>query len=251
MEGLALCPAGRCRAHARNASRYHVCTLNDTSSSISAAEANLMRVEAARYALLRRLAFAMRHQLVMHLQPIGMVTEVMERRLRATVPDLAQVHDGMTKINSFSKAAVQECLDVITWLAPEPGATVAFEAGVQECMTLLRSNFSFRGFTVRSEVEAVPQQVGKSAMRMVLPGALVALADTTTAPAIIVLAASADGDVVRLELRVQRTEGELLPGGEQPYRPMKWDEVQAMARAEDVEVRCEGDGAVLEFPILE
>ncbi len=41
------------------------------------------RVEAARYALLRRLAFAMRHHMVVHLQPIGMSTELMERRLNA------------------------------------------------------------------------------------------------------------------------------------------------------------------------
>src|SRR6478672_6971856 len=106
------------------ASRYHAGTLDDTTAPPSPAEASLMRVESARYALLRRLSFAMRHNLVMHLQPIGMVTEVMERRLRAASPDLAQIHDGMSKINSFSKAAVQSCLDVITWLAPEPGATM-------------------------------------------------------------------------------------------------------------------------------
>ena len=47
------------------------------------------RAEAARYALLRRLASSMRHHLVVNLQPIGMIYEVMDRRLRAPVPDLA------------------------------------------------------------------------------------------------------------------------------------------------------------------
>jgi hypothetical protein len=226
--------------------------LTDTTAPpISPAEASLMRVEAARYALLRRLSFAMRHQLVMHLQPIGMVTEVMERRLRATMPDLAQVHDGMTKINNFSKAAVHACLDVITWLAPEPGATMPLQEGVQECMDLLRSNFSFRGFTVRSEVQAAPQAVGKSALRMLLPGVLIALSDDTPAPATMTLLASGDSEVVRLEVRVERTEGDAGPMGELPYRPMKWSEIEALARAEDVGLERSDAGAVLNFPVLE
>jgi predicted nucleic acid-binding protein len=64
------------------------------------------RVEAARYALLRRLAFAMRHHMVVHLQPIGMITEVLERRLGMPSPDLAEIHDNMDKINGLSRAAV-------------------------------------------------------------------------------------------------------------------------------------------------
>jgi hypothetical protein len=225
--------------------------LSDTTASISQAEASLMRVESARYALLRRLSFAMRHNLVMHLQPIGMVTEVMERRLRAASPDLGQIHDGMSKINNFSKAAVQSCLDVITWLAPEPGATMTLQDGVQECMTLLRSNFSFRGFNVRSEVESAPQAVGKSAFRMLVAGVLVALSDDTQPPADITLRASGDDDMVRLEVHVQRTEGDAGPMGDLPYRPMKWAEVEALARAEDVGLERSDTGAVLSFPVLE
>jgi hypothetical protein len=210
-----------------------------------------MRVESARYALLRRLSFAMRHNLVMHLQPIGMITEVMERRLRSPAPDLAQVHDGMGKIHNFSKAAVQSCLDVISWLAPEPGATMPVQDGVQDCMALLRSNFSFRGFNVRSEVDAAPQPVGKSALRMLLSGVLVALSDDTPAPADITLRASGDADVVKLHVRVERTQGEAGPMGELPYRPMKWAEIEALARSEDVGLERNDTGAVLTFNVLE
>src|SRR6185369_7993641 len=46
--------------------------------------------EAARYALLRRLAPSMRHHLVVNLQPIGMIYEVMDRRLRAPEPALGE-----------------------------------------------------------------------------------------------------------------------------------------------------------------
>ena len=79
--------------------------------------------EAARYALLRRLAPSFRHHLVVNLQPIGMIYEVMDRRLRAPVPDLAHVQDSANKINGFAKAALNSCVDVIGWLAPDDTTT--------------------------------------------------------------------------------------------------------------------------------
>src|SRR5436190_15708158 len=75
--------------------------------------------EAARYALLRRLAPSMRHHLVVNLQPIGMIYEIMDRRLKAPQPDLAEVHQSAHKINGFARAALDSCLDVVSWLAPE------------------------------------------------------------------------------------------------------------------------------------
>src|SRR6476661_7410911 len=86
--------------------------------------------EAARYALLRRLAPSMRHQLVVNLQPIGMVWEVLDRRLRAPQPDIAQVHGSARQIHGFARAALDASLDVVTWLAPQDGATTAVADGV-------------------------------------------------------------------------------------------------------------------------
>src|SRR3954466_6367326 len=83
--------------------------------------------EAARYALLRRLAPSMRHHLVVNLQPISMIYEVLERRLRAPEPDLVHVHESAQKINGFARAALASCLDVVTWLAPQESATTAVE----------------------------------------------------------------------------------------------------------------------------
>ena len=148
-------------------------------------------VEAARYALLRRLAYAMRHHMVVHLQPIGMITEVMERRLRQPSPDLVQVHESMSKINGFSRAAVQSCLDVVSWLAPEEGALIALDAGVAECVALLRSNFNFRGFTLKDEVGGVPVEVSRAGLRNVLPASMLALTDGAASPADVVISAEA------------------------------------------------------------
>ena len=41
------------------------------------------------------------------------------------------MRESMTRINGYSRAAVQSCLDVVSWLAPENGATVALDVGVE------------------------------------------------------------------------------------------------------------------------
>ena len=201
------------------------------------------RVEAARYALLRRLAFAMRHHMVVHLQPIGMITEVMERRLRMPDPDLGQVHESMTRINGFSRSAVQSCLDVVTWLAPEDGVTVALDAGVQESVAMLRSNFNFRGFTLKDEVGATPIEVSRTSLRNVLPAVLVAVTDRAPSPADVVLSASSDAGRAVLTVTVTPTDGSQGFAGDPPYRLLEWQEVQALAQAEGVALEREGQQA--------
>lgn len=205
-------------------------------------------VEAARYALLRRLAFAMRHHMVVHLQPIGMITEVMERRLQSPAPDIAQVHESMAKINGFSRAAVQSCLDVVSWLAPEAGAVVPLGAGVQECVALLSSSFNFRGFTLKDEVGACPVPIARAGLRNVLPAALLALTDRAASPADIVLSAQSGADPVILSVVLRPTDGAAGFAGEAPYRLLEWHEVEALAGAEGIALERSGDTVRLTIP---
>lgn len=205
-------------------------------------------VEAARYALLRRLAFAMRHHMVVHLQPIGMITEVMERRLRMPAPDIAQVHESMDKINGFSRAAVQSCLDVVSWLAPEPGASIALDAGVRECVAMLRSNFSFRGFPLKDEVGVAPAVVARAGLRNVLPACLLALTDRAAAPADVVISAQPDGQSHMLSVTARPTAGPAGFPGDAPYRLLEWDEVRALAGAEGVTLDHDALSARITLP---
>ncbi len=123
-------------------------TMSQTPDGLAAAR----RAEAARYALLRRLAPSMRHHLVVNLQPIGMIYEVMDRRLKAPEPNLGEVHDSAQKINGFAKAALNSSLDVVTWLAPDEEVLTTAEAGVRECLSLVATSLTFRGYGVRNEV---------------------------------------------------------------------------------------------------
>jgi hypothetical protein len=198
------------------------------------------RAEAARYALLRRLAPSMRHHLVVNLQPIGMIYEVMDRRLRAPTPDLASVHDSAHKINGFARAALNSCLDVVTWLAPDQSATTAVADGVRECVGLLATSLGFRGYAIRNQVAELPGEVCRASLRNVLTSALIHLTDQSPPPADLVLAASAEPGGLRLALTLRPTDGSQGFANDAGYRKLDWADVQALAHAESVQIQRDG-----------
>ena len=198
------------------------------------------QAEAARYALLRRLAPSMRHHLVVNLQPIGMVYEVMDRRLRAAEPDLAEVHDSAQKINGFARAALNSCLDVVTWLAPDEDVLTTTAEGVRECLSLLATSLTFRGYTLKNEIGTVEGHVRRSAIRTVLTASLVHVTDENPAPADVVLTAETQGDALVLLITLRPTDGEQGFSPEPAYRPIEWCDVEALAECESVAVSREG-----------
>jgi len=217
--------------------------MNSTARTVQEPAAGLhatRQAEAARYALLRRIAPSMRHHLVVNLQPIGMIYEVMDRRLRAPEPDLAEVHDSAHKINGFARAALSSCLDVVTWFAPEEGAVTTPVDGVRECVGLLATSLTFRGYALRNEVTPIPGEVGRSAMRSVLTAALIHVTDHNPPPADLVLAAEPQRDALVLTLTLRPTEGDKGFSPEPAYRPLEWSDVEALAAAESVTLEDRG-----------
>lgn len=206
------------------------------SPTLTAGSTPASHAEAARYALLRRLAPSMRHHLVVNLQPIGMIYEVMDRRLRAAEPNLATVKDSANKINGFARAALNSCLDVVTWLAPEEGAVTTTAEGVRECIGLLATSLSFRGYAMRNEVGLVPGEVKRSAMRNVLTATLIHATDELAPPADLVLTARAGAAGVEITLELRPGEGEQGFTQEATYRHIDWEDVQALAASEGAEL---------------
>ena len=204
--------------------------------------------EAARYALLRRLAPSMRHHLVVNLQPIGMIYEVMERRLRAPAPDLAHVQDSATKINGFAKAALASCLDVVGWLAPDDTAATSVEDAVRECASLLSTSLSFRGYALRNEAPALPRKIRRAAIRNLLSGVLLHCTDEKPAPADLVLGGEAEAQGALVTVSVRPTQGDKGMTADANYRKISWADLQALAAAEGVQIHREGDQILLRFP---
>jgi len=204
--------------------------------------------EAARYALLRRLAPSMRHHLVVNLQPIGMVHEVLQRRLNAPQPNLGEVHDGVHKINGYARAALASCLDVVTWLAPEDGARINAERGVRECLSLVQTSFTFRGFILRDDVEPSAGEVSRQAFRNVFTAALLYVTDTNAPPAEIAISTQPGNDALAVTIAVKPTAGEQGFATAPSYRPITWDDLQALGAADSVQVERQGDDVRISLP---
>lgn len=204
--------------------------------------------EAARYALLRRLAPSMRHHLVVNLQPIGMIYEVMERRLRAPTPDLAHVQDSATKINGFAKAALASCLDVVGWLAPDDTVACTVEEAVRECAALLATSLSFRGYALRNEAQPLPRKIRRAAIRSLLTGVLLHCTDEKPAPADLVLASAEEEQGALVTITVKPTQGDKGMPPDANYRKITWGDLQALAAADGVQLAREGDRILLRFP---
>jgi hypothetical protein len=204
--------------------------------------------EAARYALLRRLAPSFRHHLVVNLQPIGMICEVMDRRLRASAPDLTHVQDSASKINGFAKAALHSCVDVVGWLAPDDAATVPVHESVRECAALLATSLSFRGYALRNEVTELPGVVRRAGIRTLLTGVLLHCTDHLPAPADLVLTATAEADAACLHVQVRGNDGDNSFRGEASYRTLEWQDLEALASADGVQLARDGQRVELRLP---
>jgi hypothetical protein len=202
------------------------------------------QAEAARYALIRRLAPSMRHHLVVNLQPIGMIYEVMERRLRASTPDLAHVQESAGKINGFAKAALASCLDVVGWLAPDDTTTTTLDDVVRECAGLLATSLSFRGYALRNQVTALPGVVRRSGARTLLSAALIHCTDHLPAPADLVITGDSGGSGAQLTIEVRPTQGDHAFSTEPNYRKLEWVDLHALAVAEGIVVETNGTQAV-------
>ena len=206
-------------------------------------------VEAARYALLRRLAPALRHGMVGALHPIDLVAEAIDRRLQAAVPDLANARENLGKIKDLSRSAVLSCTNLASWLAPEEGVVTMLGEGIDECLALLKTDFSMRGFTVRNEAREIGVDVSRSALRNVLTASLITAMDTAPGPADLVLTAELSQGHSVISILVRPADGVAGFTDAVFYRRLEWSDVGALAQAESVDLLREGDRVTMRYPI--
>ena len=146
-----------------------------TSNSSSPLRRPRSGAEAAKYSVLRRLAPALKHDMVVNLQAVAMMAEVLNARLERGFSNPAEFQRSVSKINRLAREAVLTCLDVAAWIEPGEEAGIRLHEGVQECVALLAGNFNFRGFSINDEVPDVEFEVSREAVRNLLSAALITL----------------------------------------------------------------------------
>ena len=210
-----------------------------------------LAVEAARYALLRRIAPAIRHHMAGTLQPIGMISAILERRLQAPTPDMAVLRDNCKSISALSRTAAGASMNLISWVAPRDSGIVLLEAGVEECVGMLSTDLAFRGFTLANRVTAGDVNVSQVALRTVFTASLIALTDAAPAPASVLVTSELTSSTARVCISVTPEEGAHSAQDPRSYRNLGWSDVEALASAEQVGISRGANKVELGFAVLE
>ena len=204
---------------------------------------------AAQHDILRRLAPPLRHDMVVHLQSLGMMAEALTARVDRGAVAQEDLHASLSKLNRMSRQAVARCLEVCTWVQPGEDDTVALGEGVSEVVRLLSTSLNFRGFDLRQEPGDGDLEVARSAQRVLLAAAILALADAAPGPGELVVRTepSSSHGVVAVEYQPQ-PEGSFTQPHEPGDAPLAWTEVQALAMQHDVELLRSGQAIILRLP---
>lgn len=205
--------------------------------------------EAAHYALLRRLAPVIRHNMAGTLQPIAMVAAMLERRLQKADADPEALLKNARDIVALSKEAAASCVDLIGWLAPKDNRPVKADAGIAECLGMVVTQLSFRGFSVADDTGPIAAQLPQSALRNVLTAALIALTDEAATPGTVLLGAEfAQGLLsLHIELKAPDAPAPARAPEKLPYRALEWRDVQALAAQESVQLVRAANRLTLRF----
>ena len=204
---------------------------------------------AAQHDILRRLTPPLRHDMVVHLQSLGMMAEALNARMERGAVAVDDLAGGVSKLNRLSRQAVARCLEVCTWMEPAEDDTIALREGVGEVVRLLSTSLNFRGFDLRSELSDGEFDVSRSAVRFLLAAAILALTDAAPAPGEVTVRTeqSSSHGVVAVEYQPQ-PEGAFTQLHDSGESPLSWVEVQALATQHDVELLRNGQAIILRLP---
>lgn len=204
---------------------------------------------AAQSEILRRLTPALRHDMVVPLQSLGMMAEALSARMDRGSAHPDELHAGVSKLNRLSRQAVARTLEVCSWMDPGEDDTVPLHEGVAEVTRLLATSLNFRGHELRAEAGDGEFEVCRSAVRFLLAAAILTLADQAAAPGEITLRTelSSTHGVVALDYRPQHapTFTQVHEPGE---APLAWAEVHALAQQHSAELLRSGTAIVLRLP---
>jgi len=236
-----------------------------------------IEVEAARYALLRRLGPALRHDLVVHLQAVAMMAEVLSARLgRGAQPD--DLPQTLARMHRLAREAVAGALQVASWLAPPEDDTVDLRQGLEECLGLVRSCLGFRGIRLLADLPDAGLPVSRDPLRFLLLSALLNLSDQGPPGSALHVQVQPETDGVLLQLTLEardslatpltpatirpdddadaHAEGRknwrvLAPGEDADYRPLGWSDVRVLAAGLPLLRHCNPTRIELRLPRAE
>lgn len=202
-------------------------------------------VDAASYAVLRRLVPVLRHDVAGALQPVRMLLMVLERRLQAAQPDLDAITKNVAALSTLTKQASADCINALEWIGSSHDAQVSLRSSVDEASKLLAIELSANNLQLVNGITADAVTAPQSFARGVLMAALLAFCDQSAAGGTLRVTCEADSQQrARLHLRMLPADTASAPMPldiVRKYRLIGWADVRVMARSISVELEL-GDG---------
>jgi hypothetical protein len=205
--------------------------------------------DAARQVLLRRLASPLKHDMVVNLQAVSMLTETLAARLERNALLATDLAPSVAKLNRLARDAVAACLKVASWMdaADDPGTPLA--TAVDDCLQLLSANFNFRGLRLSAQVPPVEFEVSRAGTRAVLAATLLMLADAAPGPGELLVEADVSGDeAVLTVVYFEGDPGDAWLPQDTAVQKIEWAHVQALAAAESMSAAASPREVVLRVP---
>lgn len=207
--------------------------------------------EAARYAVLRRLGSAIRHQIAGALQPVSMMASMVERRIQKESPDLDVLRRNCAEMSVLARSASGESVALLAWLVPSQDEPIAVGQGIDECLHLLGTELSLRGFSVSHDTGEHHALVARSRLRSLFPAVLLALTDTASGPAQVDVRCLESQGLVTIQMSATAVDDAPPPMAAKGYRPITWRDVRAMATADGVDCHLEAGSVQFVLPVIE
>ena len=204
--------------------------------------------EAARYAVLQRIAPVLQHDIAGFMQPIGMLTKILQRRVQMAEPDLPEITKNLASVSALVKEASTGCMNVIGWMISGEDKPVSLRSGVSEAIKLLGPELFGTELDLRNAISDEQTSVPQSFLRSVLMGALLAFCDHRSAGNIlqVMLETGAKNTNAHHTLVLRMLPGDtvntpVLGGTNRRSRSIDWQDVQAMADSFNVTM-ARGEG---------
>ncbi len=216
-------------------------------ASLDAAAAGQQTLaDAARFAVLCRVAPMLRHDMAGALQPLGMVAMVLQRRVQAPEPDLPAIAKNAASIGSLTKEAAAGCIDAISWLAPREDPAVSLNRGVESVLKVLMVELSGVGLEAVNEVAPGTAGAPQGFFRTALAATLLAICDQPTVGGRVYISVSQDQASLVLRLALAQTTTETVITR---TRRMEWQDVQAIATSLGTTLERNGGVVTLGLPV--
>ena len=198
-------------------------------------------VEAASYAVLHRVAPALRHDVAGVMQPVGMLVMVLQRRVQMPEPDMQAIVKNVTSVCALAKDATTGCMNAMDWMASRQDASVSLHAGADEVVRLLALELSGRGLTAANDIADDKACLPRRFFRSILASALLAWCDQEPGAGVLRISGASDANDAELKLQFEADGTALAADAASPQRRIGWDDVEALARASGATL-SRGDG---------